>query len=99
MPHFYFDLVIGEEFKDQGGMILEDTQIAFDKPIAWQPSFRPCVQSYVREVAPFESPTAKTRNSIGRRSILFPCGSEQAVTRDGIFRRSDRSASLLSQPR
>jgi hypothetical protein len=31
MPHFYFDLVLGEEFKDQGGMILEDTQIAFDK--------------------------------------------------------------------
>ena len=31
MPHFHFDLVIGEEFKDQGGMILEDTQIAFDK--------------------------------------------------------------------
>ena len=31
MPYSYFDLVIGEEFKDQGGMILEDTQIAFDK--------------------------------------------------------------------
>ena len=31
MPYYYFDLVIGEEFKDQGGMILEDTQIAFDK--------------------------------------------------------------------
>ena len=31
MPHFYFDLVVGEEFKDQGGMILEDTQIAFEK--------------------------------------------------------------------
>jgi hypothetical protein len=31
MPYFYFDLVIGEEFKDQGGMILEDTEIAFDK--------------------------------------------------------------------
>ena len=31
MPYFYFDLVIGEEFKDQGGMILEDTDIAFDK--------------------------------------------------------------------
>ena len=27
MPYFYFDLVVGEEFKDQGGMILEDTQI------------------------------------------------------------------------
>jgi hypothetical protein len=31
MPHFYFDLVIGEEYRDQGGMILEDTEIAFDK--------------------------------------------------------------------
>jgi hypothetical protein len=31
MPYYYFDLVIGEEFKDQGGMILEDTHIAFDK--------------------------------------------------------------------
>jgi hypothetical protein len=27
----YYDLVIGEEFKNQGGMILEDTHIAFDK--------------------------------------------------------------------
>ncbi|MFY9952901.1 hypothetical protein [Bradyrhizobium sp.] len=31
MPYYYFDLVIGEEFKNQGGMILEDTHIAFDK--------------------------------------------------------------------
>jgi len=31
MPHFYFDLVVGGEFRDQGGMILEDTEIAFDK--------------------------------------------------------------------
>jgi hypothetical protein len=31
MPYFYFDLVIGEEFKDQGGMILKDADIAFDK--------------------------------------------------------------------
>jgi hypothetical protein len=31
MPYFYFDLVVGEEFKDQGSMILEDTQIAFEK--------------------------------------------------------------------
>ena len=30
MPDFYFDLVIGEEYRDQGGMIL-DTEIAFDK--------------------------------------------------------------------
>jgi hypothetical protein len=31
MPYFYFDLVIDEEFKSQGGMILEDTQIAFER--------------------------------------------------------------------
>ena len=31
MPYFHFDLVIGEEFKGQSGMILEDTQIAFEK--------------------------------------------------------------------
>ena len=31
MPYFNFDLVIGEDFKNQGGMILEDTQIAIDK--------------------------------------------------------------------
>ena len=31
MPYFYFDLVVGEEFKDQDSMILEDTDIAFEK--------------------------------------------------------------------
>ena len=31
MPYFSFDLVIGEEFKNQGVMILEDTEIAIDK--------------------------------------------------------------------
>jgi hypothetical protein len=31
MPYFYFDLVIDDEFKNQGGMILEDTQIACEK--------------------------------------------------------------------
>jgi hypothetical protein len=31
MPYFNFDLVIGEVFKDQGGMILEDSEIAIDK--------------------------------------------------------------------
>ena len=31
MPYFNFDLVIGEEFKNQGGMILEDIEIAIDK--------------------------------------------------------------------
>jgi len=31
MPYFNFDLVIGADFKNQGGMILEDTEIAIDK--------------------------------------------------------------------
>jgi hypothetical protein len=31
MPYFNFDLVIGEEFKSQGGMILENTEGAIDK--------------------------------------------------------------------
>jgi hypothetical protein len=31
MPYFYFDLVIGEECKNQGGMILEDIQAATEK--------------------------------------------------------------------
>jgi hypothetical protein len=31
MPYFNFDLVIGDDFKSQGGMILEDTEIAIDK--------------------------------------------------------------------
>jgi hypothetical protein len=31
MPYFNFDLVIGADFKNQGGMILEDTENAIDK--------------------------------------------------------------------
>jgi hypothetical protein len=31
MPHFYFDLMIEDDFKDQGGMILEDYECAFDR--------------------------------------------------------------------
>jgi uncharacterized protein DUF6894 len=31
MPYFNFDLVIGGNFKSQGGMILEDREIAIDK--------------------------------------------------------------------
>jgi hypothetical protein len=31
MPYFCFDLVIDEEFKGQGGMILENTEVAFEK--------------------------------------------------------------------
>jgi uncharacterized protein DUF6894 len=31
MPYFYFDLVIGKEFREQGGMILEDLAAAADR--------------------------------------------------------------------
>ena len=31
MPYFNFDLVIGEDFKNQGGMILEDSEVPIDK--------------------------------------------------------------------
>lgn len=31
MPYFNFDLVIGAEFRNQGGMILENTENAIDK--------------------------------------------------------------------
>jgi hypothetical protein len=31
MPYFNFDLVIGSDFKSQGGMILENTEIAIEK--------------------------------------------------------------------
>ena len=31
MPYYYFDLVIGEEYKNQGGIILEDIDLASDR--------------------------------------------------------------------
>ena len=31
MPYYYFDLVVGEEFKNQGGIILEDLDVASDR--------------------------------------------------------------------
>ena len=31
MPYFNFDLVMGADFKNQGGMILENTEGAVDK--------------------------------------------------------------------
>ena len=31
IPYYHFDLVIDEQFKGQGGMILEDTQVAFER--------------------------------------------------------------------
>ena len=31
MPYYSFDLVIGEEYKNQGGLILEDMDVATDR--------------------------------------------------------------------
>ena len=31
MPYYSFDLVVGEEFKNQGGIILEDIEVASDR--------------------------------------------------------------------
>jgi hypothetical protein len=31
MPYYYFDLVIGEEYKNQGGIIMEDIDLASDR--------------------------------------------------------------------
>lgn len=31
MPYYSFDLVIGEEYKDQGGLILENLEVAADR--------------------------------------------------------------------
>ena len=45
MPYFNFDLVIGEDFKSQGGMILEDTGIAIDKADTSRASFASFVLS------------------------------------------------------
>lgn len=31
MPYYSFDLVLGEEYKNQGGLILEDVKLAADR--------------------------------------------------------------------
>lgn len=31
MPYYSFDLVIGEEYKEQGGLILENLELAADR--------------------------------------------------------------------
>jgi hypothetical protein len=31
MPYYYFDLVVGDEFKNQGSIILEDLEVASDR--------------------------------------------------------------------
>ena len=31
MPYYYFDLVVGDEFENQGSIILEDLEVASDR--------------------------------------------------------------------
>ena len=47
MPYFNFDLVIGEDFKNQGGMILEDSEVAIDKANSLASELR-IVRPYLR---------------------------------------------------
>src|SRR5207248_7297608 len=84
MPYFYFDLVVGEEFKGQGGMILEDTQIAFEKADSLASELyivRPELRSRGCAV---RLTTAKIRNSIAPRLILSQRGPQHAEARDTI---------------
>ncbi len=69
MPYFNFDLVIGEDFKNQGGMILEDTEIA-TRLIVSRASFASSVLSCVRGDVPCESLTQTVRSSTVLRSAL-----------------------------
>lgn len=81
MPYFNFDLVIDEEFKGQGGMILEDTQGAFERAESLASELS--VVRRDRGDAPFGSPTARTGNSVGLLSILSRCGSRHVTTSEG----------------
>src|SRR6266404_3711831 len=55
------------------------------KPIPLQASFISCVRSCAHGVALSALPTARTRNSIALRLILFPRGHQHAATRDTIL--------------
>jgi hypothetical protein len=33
MPYYSFDLIVGENYKNQGGMILEDLDVASDRAV------------------------------------------------------------------
>ena len=102
MPHFYFELVVDEEFKDQGGMTSKILKSLSRKPIPSQASFISFVRSCVRGVAPFASPMARTRNSIAPRLILSPRGPRHAAARDTIClrgangRKGDQSKRLVA---
>ena len=71
MPYFNFDLVIGEDFKNQGGMILEDTEIARSiRLIASRANFVSLVLSCVRGDIPCALPTQTVTSSTILRSTL-----------------------------
>ena len=61
MPYFNFDLVVGAEFQNQGGMILENTDYAIDKADSLANELRSFVPSYVRQDAPCALPTETSR--------------------------------------
>ena len=70
MPYFNFDLVIGEDFKNQGGMILEGTEIAIDKADSLASELCIVVLSCVRGDVPCELLTQTVRSSTVLRSTL-----------------------------
>jgi len=72
MPYYYFDLVVGEEFKNQGGIILETSRSPRNRAdqLANELSqVKPELQS--KGCGGAASPIAITTSSIARRSI--PC--------------------------
>jgi len=76
MPYFYFDLVIGRECLDQGGMILENLEAAVDRAdrLAWELSIiRPELKSKSCAVRV----TDDDDKEIYRRSISSPIGSAE----------------------
>jgi hypothetical protein len=68
MPYFNFDLVIGEDFKNQGGMILEDSEMRSTRLIASQASFVLFVLSSVRGDVPCALQTETVTSSTVLRS-------------------------------
>ena len=68
MPYFNFDLVIGEDFKNQGGMILEDSEIAIDKANSLASELRIVRLSSVRGDVPCALQTETVTSSTVLRS-------------------------------
>ena len=66
MPYFNFDLVIGEDFKNQGGMILEDSEIAI-YPTIQHPRF--CTEA----LAATTSINLSDRSRFNGHQVNFAC--------------------------